>query len=232
MRNNQTSNSFDKQQADSYDSRWKTLAPFNESLHLQLALVLSELPEHARILCVGAGTGAELLALAKRYPKWRFLAVDPSQSMLEVCQRKVEESGFSDRCAFHAGFVSEIPDTECQFDAATSILVSHFLVESGERLLYFREIRKRLRLGGLLATGDLSEAPRGQQVALMPVWLRMIQHAGATFEQVQGMLDAYERSVSMLPEEAMESLLVEAGFERPTLFAQSLLIRSWFARAS
>ncbi len=232
MRRKNTVDHFDKQQAEVYDARWQALAPFSESLHLQLGLVLAELPEEARILCVGAGTGAELLALAKRFPKWRFLAVDPSEPMLEVCQRKVEESDIGDRCTFHVGYVHEISDTEELFDGATSILVSHFIVDREERLRFYREIRKRLRIGGLLVTSDLSEAPRGQQVELMPVWLRMMQYAGATSEQVQGMLDAYQENVSMLPEEAMESLLMEGGFAQPTLFAQSLLIRSWFARAN
>lgn len=230
MKSKDTADYFGKQQAESYDVRWKALGPIVESLHLQLVSVFYELPKEARILCVGAGTGAELLALAKRFPKWRFLAVDPSAPMLEICQRKVSEGGIAERCDFHVGYVHEISAMEQEFDAATTILVSHFIMEWEERLQFFREVHKRLRRGGLLATSDLSEAPRGQQAELMPVWLRLMQEAGASSEQVRGMLDSYRESVSMLPEEAMESLLAQAGFERPTLFSQTLLIRSWFAR--
>lgn len=221
---------FDKQNAESYDTRWAELAPFNESLHLQMRIILGELPANSRILCVGAGTGAELLALAELFPKWRFLAVDPSEPMLEICQRKADENGIADRCDFLVGFVHDIPDTNRCFDAATSVLVSHFILDRAERLNYFQEIKKRLRQGGLLVTTDLSEAPRGQQAELMRVWQRMMEHVGATAEQVEGMLEAYKKSVSMLSEESLEALLREAGFEQPTQFAQTLLIRSWFAR--
>ncbi|MDQ8202642.1 class I SAM-dependent methyltransferase [Pelagicoccus sp. SDUM812003] len=231
MSEKDTVNHFDKRQAESYDARWQALAPLNDSLHLQLSLVLEEAPEEARVLCVGAGTGAELIALARRFSTWRFLAVDPSAPMLEVCRRKAEANGVADRCAFHVGHVSDVPEAEGVFDAATSLLVSHFIVNLEERLRYFRDIRERLRPGGVLVTSDLCEAPRGQQAELMPVWLRMMRYAGATSEQVEGMLTSYEQNVSMLPEQAMENLLIEAGFSHPTLYAQSLLIRSWFARA-
>lgn len=232
MTNKNTANYFDKQQADSYDERWAALAPFNESLHMQLGLILGDLPEKARILCVGAGTGAELLALAKQFPQWSFLAVDPSLPMLEKCREKAKTSGISDRCNYHAGHISDIPDTEGAFDAATSILVSHFIVDRSERLRFFQGIRNRLRPEGFLITSDLSEAPRRQQQELMQVWIRMMKHMGANAKQVEGMLAAYDENVAMLSEENMESLLEEAGFEKPTLFTQSLLIRSWFARAS
>lgn len=221
---------FDRKNAETYDERWETLSAFNESLHLQLGFIFSELPEESTLLCVGAGTGAELIALAKRFPKWRFLAVDPSPEMLKVCVRKAKASGIESRCEFHVGRVSDILDTGRMFDAATSILISHFITDRAERLGFFRDIRKCLRPDGILVASDLSEAPRGQQAELMKVWLEMMSFTGADAKQVDGMLEAYDRHVSMLSEAAMENLLKEAGFEVSTVFSQTLLIRSWFAR--
>jgi tRNA (cmo5U34)-methyltransferase len=51
---------FDKQ-ASSYDQQWSKMAPINDALHLLMSTALSELPPQANILCVGAGTGAEIL---------------------------------------------------------------------------------------------------------------------------------------------------------------------------
>ena len=40
-----------------------------DALHLLTGTVLSELPPKAKILCVGAGTGAEILYLAQKFPE-------------------------------------------------------------------------------------------------------------------------------------------------------------------
>ena len=61
---------FDKQ-ASSYDQQWSKMAPINNALHLLTSAVLSELPPQAHILCVGAGTGAEILYLAQQFPHRR-----------------------------------------------------------------------------------------------------------------------------------------------------------------
>ncbi len=85
----------------------------------------------ARILVVGAGTGAEVRFLAPFFPHWRFTLVDPSAGMLAVCQRPAVAEGFADRCEFHVGHVVSLP---CgPFDAATSVLASHFLTDPIER---------------------------------------------------------------------------------------------------
>src|SRR5581483_7754666 len=88
---------FDKQ-ASSYDQQWSKMAPINGASHLLTSTVLSELPAQAHILCVGAGTGAEILYLAQKFPQWHFTAVEPSTAMLDVFRRRAEEHGISSRC--------------------------------------------------------------------------------------------------------------------------------------
>jgi len=69
--------------AESYDKQWEKLSPINDSLHLLMGAIMSNLPEQANILCVGAGTGAEIIYLAKRFPKWSFTALSESLFSLE-----------------------------------------------------------------------------------------------------------------------------------------------------
>ena len=71
------------QQAAGYDQQWARQAPIRDCLHFSLESVFSELPDNAHLLCVGAGTGQELLYLAARYPQWRFTAVEPSSAMMQ-----------------------------------------------------------------------------------------------------------------------------------------------------
>jgi len=222
-------NAFDAQHAAAYDDRWVPLAPLRDSLHLQMRFVLQSLPADAQVLCVGVGTGAELLALAAAFPGWRFVACDPSAPMLEVCRRKADAAGIAGRCEFHAGFVHELPPT-APFDATTSVLVSQFITDRARRTDFFREIARRLKSDGVLITADLTTAAAGRQESLLGVWQQMMRHVGATEAQIQAMLAAYARDVALLTERELESLLVDAGFAAPVRFSQSLLIHAWFAR--
>lgn len=73
---------FGEAQAATYDERFANLAPLRQAQDLLARAVLSALPDDARILCVGAGTGAEALSLGAAFPRWRFMAVEPSGPML------------------------------------------------------------------------------------------------------------------------------------------------------
>ena len=55
---------FGKAHAPFYDERAVKLASVRDSLNFLVRLCLADLPSESRILCVGAGTGAELLDLA------------------------------------------------------------------------------------------------------------------------------------------------------------------------
>jgi tRNA (cmo5U34)-methyltransferase len=222
---------FDAQHAAGYDDRWAPLAPLRDSLHLQMRFILQELPADARVLCVGVGTGAELLALARFFPGWRFVALDPSAPMLDVCRRKADEAGIAGRCEFHAARLSGLPPGE-PFDAATAILVSQFITDPAARTAFYREIAQRLRPDGLLVTADLTTAPAGQHESLLDVWSQMMRHIGASEAQIQAMLAGYGRDVALLPAAALEGLLTGAGFVRPVKFSQSLLIHAWYARVA
>lgn len=60
---------FDKERASSYDAQYAKLDSRRDALNLFVHLVLADLPAEARILCVGVGTGAEMLDLAEAFPK-------------------------------------------------------------------------------------------------------------------------------------------------------------------
>ena len=136
---------FDRM-ASGYDSKLARMAPINNGLYFLLESVLAGLPQEARILCVGVGTGTELIHLAGVFPGWRFTAVEPSGAMLDICRKRVDEAGLSSRCRFHEGYLESLPPEEMH-DAATCFLVSQFILDAQARSDFFRQIANRLRAG-------------------------------------------------------------------------------------
>jgi tRNA (cmo5U34)-methyltransferase len=229
MQNQVPAVAFDQERANSYDQRFAAAAPLRESLHLLTRAILADLPADARVLCVGAGTGLELLDLARAYPRWRFTAVEPSAPMLNVCRQKAAEAGVADRCTFHEGYLDTLPAAG-PFDAATCFLVSHFILPRDERRDFFRQIAARLRPGGTLVSADLaSDQSSAAYESLLEVWLRVMRPVDGAAGDAQKTREAYRRNVAILPPPEVSALLTESGFASPVLFLQTLLIHAWYA---
>lgn len=229
MRSEEIRAIFDKQ-ASSYDKQWAKTAPIRDGLHFLLESIFAELPTNARILCVGAGTGEEMIYLAKRFPQWSFAAVEPSGAMLDVCRDKAEKEGFISRCYFHEGYLDSLPIND-KFDAATCFLVSQFILEPEIRSDLFRTIAGSLRPGGLLASSDLaSEVDSSDYKALLRVWLNMMAAAGIPPEGLERMRHAYSKDVAILPPKVIASIIESGGFEPPVQFFQAGLIHAWFSK--
>lgn len=221
---------FNEAHAAIYDQRFTKLEPLKEALHLSMRLVLSECPDDAHILCVGAGTGAEMLYLAQAFPNWRFTALDPSGPMLNVCRQRAAAAGIEARCTFVEGFVDSLPATE-SFDAATSILVSQFILDAEARTGFFRDIAARLRPGGVIVSADLTRHPSPDlHESLFEMWLRGWEYTGIVREQLANMKKAYDSDVAVLAPAPIETLIAAGGFDAPVQFFQTLMIRGWFAR--
>lgn len=218
------------QQASGYDKQSAKMAPIYDGLHFLLEAVFFDLPSEASVLCVGVGTGAELVHLAQKFPRWRFTAVDPSGAMLDVCRAKAEEMGFVERCHFHEGYVESLP-ANGMHDAATCFLVSQFVLEQEARSAFFRRIARRLKPGGILASSDLaSEVGSKVYEELLKEWLVMMTAADVTPERLEQMRAAYDNHVSILPPMTVAAIIEAGGFETPVQFFQAGLIHAWHAK--
>ncbi len=217
------------QQAEGYDGQWEGMAPIRDGLYLLVESVFAGLPDDARILCVGVGTGAELAHFARKHPRWRFTAVDPSGPMLDVCRRRAEREGFASRCVFHKGYLDSLAIDEGH-DAATCFLVSQFILEREARSEFFRTIAERLRPSGLLASSDLASGANGDDFeTLLCAWLTVM--AGqVSAERVERARSAYAKDVAVLSPAAVASIIESGGFERPVQFFQAGLLHAWFSR--
>lgn len=219
-------NFFNQSLATDYDTRNSRFQIAKDHLHDLMSLIFADLPTRSHILCVGAGTGAELLYLAKQFPEWHFTVVEPAASMMEVCQRKAADSGITSRCDFHTGYIDEI-NSEILFDAATSILVSQFMTDVSERKAFFKKIYCSLRPQGILITADLAADTQSLTYqSLLPIFAK---NFGAAQGNALQLHEAYTTHVGVLSQEQTESIIEAAGFQSPLHFFQSLLIHGWMA---
>ena len=218
---------FDQNAAVTYDERNQKLAPIGDGLHFLIRLILGDLPARSRVLCVGAGTGAEILSLASAYPRWSFVGVDPSASMLEVCRNRLTEAGVIDRCQLVTGFVQDLPPGG-DYDAVVSVLVAHF-VDKAERAGFFREMTSRLRKGGCLVNAEIGfdlDAPGAD--SMIDQWKKIQALMGAAPEGLAGLPKVLREVLQVLPPAETERLIRDSGIGRPVQFFQSLMIRAWY----
>lgn len=232
MSTNSTAIVFDESRAATYDMHMAKVAPLVDALRLLTRLALAGLPANAHILCVGVGTGAELLDLAQAFPLWQFTAVEPAAAMLAICRTRAQALGVADRCHFHAGYLDSLPPTNA-FDGATCLLVSHFLVNSTERSEFFHQIAQRLLPGGILVSSDLSADLASEQYKeLLQLHKRMLRHAEFAQQQIEQFCNSYGREVALLPGADMEAIIRAGGFESVVPIYQTLLIKAWCSRVA
>jgi len=232
METSKSSIAFDKERASSFNTQYQKLAPLSDVIHLLLRVILLGLPADARVLCVGAGTGAELLFLAEAFPGWQLTAVEPAAPMLDICRQRAEDAGIASRCTFHAGYLDTLPNAP-PFDAATSLLVTHFLLTPGARRDYWAQIAARLRPGGVLVASTLaSDLSTPAYQNLLQTWLQMQRYTGTPAEAIAKMPESYGRDIAVLPPAALEAEMEAGGFAAPIAFYQALFIHAWYAKQS
>lgn len=222
------SGAFSEDHAKAYDTQFSALSGIQACMHLLTDAYLSPLPEEARILVAGAGTGAEVRYLAPRHPGWRFTLVDPSAPMLAIARRHAEAEGFADRCSFHETYVSETP-VEAH-DGATSLLVSHFLTDAAARQAYFADIAARLKPGARFINVDLSTDDNAPSFAgVMGLWMDIFRLGGQTEENRANYLNAYGKQFAAHGPEQVAQMIEAGGFTPPAPVFQAALIRGWTA---
>lgn len=224
---NEHEEAFSGAAAAAYDQQWSRLAPVKQSLNLAMGLAMENLGPAPNFLCVGVGTGTEMLALTEFFPEARFTALDPSSDMLSQCKAKMTDAGLASRCRFHHGYLADLSVNE-SFDGATSLLVSHFLTERSSRLAFFADIAKHLRTGGLLVTADITSDtlhplfPRRREF-----WGKTLAFAGMEPDQVAEFTASLTESLAVVPQTETEKLLQEAGFRDPISIYSFMLIQAW-----
>lgn len=207
---------------------------YDSLLRMSRILLAERVPDHGRVLVVGAGGGLELEDMALAHPGWQLDGVDPSQPMLDLAAQRLQSAGVSgDRVALHHGYVQSAPVGP--FDGATCLLTFHF-VPREERAAMVAEIQRRLKPGAPLVVAHLSVAdgagPGGEGGAgERDLWLSRYAAfqvaSGVPPEHAAKARDKIAAELAMLTPQEDEAILREAGFTDVQMFYMGFAFRGW-----
>ena len=113
-----------------------------------------------RVLDLGCGRGAVLLAVAKLLPSGRAVGVDiwstsdQSGNSAEATERNAKAEGVADRVEVRSGDVRALPFPEASFDLVVSSMAIHNIRERDGRKSALDEAIRVLQEGGRLAIVD------------------------------------------------------------------------------
>jgi tRNA (cmo5U34)-methyltransferase len=203
-------------------------AAYEQMFVMAYACLRSQVKDDARLLIVGAGTGMEICTFGLLSPRWAMTGVDPSGAMLAIAKSKIDEKRLSNPITLFKGYTQELPETR-DFDAATCILVMHFLPDDGSKLRLLESIGQRLKSGSPLVLVDgfgVKESNTFKRT--MAAWKTFVKTQGVDQQQVEEAFSGQLlKRLQYISEERIETLLGEAGFEKPSRFYTGFLYGGW-----
>lgn len=113
-----------------------------------------------RLLDLGCGRGAVLIAAARRLPHGRAVGVDlwrgqdQSGNDIDITRANAEAANLADRVELHTADMTELPFPDSSFDVITSALAVHNIPTPEGRDRALDEAIRVLRPGGRLLVAD------------------------------------------------------------------------------
>jgi tRNA (cmo5U34)-methyltransferase len=201
---------------------------YEEMFKLTHCYLRARLPKQARILVVGSGTGMEISEFAPLNPGWSFCGVDPSANMLDLARKKICEKNLACEIELRKGYVHDLKDEEV-FDAATCILVMHFLKDDGTKLALLESICKRLKRGAPFVLIDGFGEPGSMDFEeIKAAWKNYPVISGVPGEMVENVFnEVIMKMIQFVPESRMMELLETAGFTRVSKYFSGFLYGGW-----
>lgn len=144
--------------ADAYDAAIRRFIPYyDDMLATGVELLRALAPPTARVLDLGAGTGALSAAVLDALPGTRVTALDVDEAMLEAARRRLAR--FGERVGFRAAsYLDPLPAA----DAVMASLALHHVHDLGAKTELYRAIHDALGAGGVFINVDaaVTEGPR------------------------------------------------------------------------
>lgn len=217
--------------------RFQNVIPGVDSLYRAVQAIMdATLAENARILIAGAGAGREIEALGASAKSYQLTGFDPSTDMLALASTFADAPGLKNRVELIKGLIDDVGDAR-RFDAATSILVMHFLPDDGGKERYLRAMRQRLKTGAPYVHVDVSFNDRETFDRMAPAIREHALLLGLPQAVAEGPASHIGRMAfgdgvsSIVSEERTRALLTSGGFGSVTPFYRGFWYVGWWALA-
>lgn len=213
-----------------YDEMARLALPGYEAMHtMVLSILKSHFPTTANLLIVGAGTGMELVQYAQSNLEWQMLGVDPSEKMLAVAQTKIKQYQLSKRVKLVQSYTHDLPSAPL-YDAATSILVMHFIPDDGKKLAFLQSIAQRLKPSATFVLVDVFGNRDSSEFACIATYIQTYwQEMGLSTEKRQEIFATVDKGVYPISEARVFEILQQAGFTNILRFYTGLWVGGWVA---
>lgn len=229
---NGTANPWEQADGDQYTSNISRKIPgYQLQYELMDTLLTAQLDQRGQpgLLVAGAGGGQEIVTLGRSHPDWRFCGLDPSASMLETARQRIAAAGLADQAELHQADLCSWSGGG-EYDAATCMLVLHFVQGRENKLALLQAIAARLKTNAPLFISAINGDPASQAWRVqMAGWRLHMLRNGVGQEQWEGFASSFGVTSHPLPAEDMELLLEQAGFMPLTKYFGSYLIDGWMA---
>lgn len=211
----------------------KVIPGYPSIFPMALAYLKTAVPDQGKILVVGAGGGSECLCFCDE--PWHITGVDPSPTMLRWCREKIAQRPARAITQLVEGYVSDLPDTAA-YDAATCILVMHFLPDDGTKQALLRDIAQRLVTGAVYIHVDAYASPLTSDNDRKRSIIQHYLTATHAFPDLKAQQAYLRQTVSVqnhiVTETRLRELFRSAGFEDIQQFYLGMVYGGWVMRRS
>lgn len=214
---------FENDRATNYNQFVETWIPNYDYFMHQLPKLIVPITNN-NLLVAGCGTGNEIEKFVQSSNNWKITGIDPSPQMLNLAKERFKNFK---NVNFVEGVVSDL-DSENTFDAATLLLVLHFLKDDGEKLNILKNIADRMNFGASFVLLDITGTKKHIKKNLQI--LKAFLPSSLDENQIDSRIERIETKINYVSEERLNSLLLEAGFEEPLRFFQSSIYSGYITK--
>src|ERR687886_443051 len=175
----------------------------------ELALELG--PPQGLVLDAGTGTARIPILMCQRRPQWQIIGIDLAQSMLDVGQKNLEQSGLQQQIKLELVDAKQLPYPDAHFDMVVSNSLVHHLPNP---LPFLLELKRVLKPNGAILLRDLIR-PDSQE-SLDAIVERVAADCNA--HQTQLFRDSLHAAFTL---EEVNELVQQAGLEGVKVYQSS-----------